>query len=182
MLFKRVKSLPFWRKVLNFIWPQIGFKRAGQYIYLRILRIKDNPKGVAHGLALGISISITPFVGFHVMIIGLICWITRANFLAGFLTSLLGNPITFPFIWYTIYLLGMAMLPIPFESVDLSPIPLFEMFGAFITSVWSLDFNMFLVEVWPVWFPMLIGSIPLFIISYILVYTASLKIIRREKL
>ncbi len=177
MLFKRKKPLTFWKKIKNFIWPQIGFKRAGKYIYLRILRIKDNPKGVAKGLALGIAISITPFVGFHVILIGILCWIFHGNFLAGALSSLLGNPITFPFIWYVTYLLGIAILPISTESIDLSPLPLFEMFGHFIKSIWTLNLSLFVEKVFPTWLPMLIGSIPLFIISFVLVYTASLKIL-----
>ncbi|MHA1540841.1 MAG: DUF2062 domain-containing protein [Alphaproteobacteria bacterium] len=181
MLFRRGKPLSLWRKIINFIWPQIGFKRAGKYIYLRILRIKDNPKGVAKGLALGIAISITPFVGFHLILIGILCWILRGNFLAGVLSSLLGNPITFPFIWYATYLLGVTILPISTGSVDLSPLPLFEMFGYFVKSVWTLNLSLFIEKVWPVWFPMLIGSIPLFIISFVLVYTTSLKILRRNR-
>ncbi|MBN2780140.1 MAG: DUF2062 domain-containing protein [Alphaproteobacteria bacterium] len=146
---------------------------------MRILRIKGNPEGIARGLALGIAISLTPFVGFHLILIGLFCWLVRGNFLAGALSSLLGNPITFPFIWYIIYVLGIVMSPIPAHGVDLSPAALFNMFGAFIRSVWSLNLDLFIHRVWPVWLPMLIGSIPLFIISYAFVYSVSVRIIRR---
>ncbi|MHA1550034.1 MAG: hypothetical protein ACTSXV_01110, partial [Alphaproteobacteria bacterium] len=60
-------------------------------------------------------------------------------------------------------------------------IALFEMFEHFLTAIWNLDKVLFFDKVWTIWFPMLIGSIPLFIVSYFTVYGVSLKALKKYK-
>ncbi|MBN2676370.1 MAG: DUF2062 domain-containing protein [Alphaproteobacteria bacterium] len=180
MMFKRATPLPLWRKILNFIYPQIGFRRAGRYIYLRVLRLKGETESIARGVALGVAVSMTPFIGFHLILVGLLGLLIRGNVIAGALSSLVGNPITFPFIWYVMYLVGVMLVP-QVGHVDLSPVSLFQMFEHFVTAVWSLDQTLFMEKVWRIWFPMLIGSIPLFILSYVIVYGLAIKSLKKYK-
>lgn len=85
----------------------MGWSRFFTYMKQRIIRLADSPHNIAAGLAMGISISFTPFVGTHIIQVGALAYITRGNVLAAALATAVGNPLTFlPFFWGPAIIVG----------------------------------------------------------------------------
>ena len=51
-MFKRRNSVSLLTKMRNFVWPELGWKRYGQYILMRLNRLKGTPREIAAGVAL----------------------------------------------------------------------------------------------------------------------------------
>ena len=81
----------------------MNIKRIFRKIKMKIYRIRDFPESVAIGLAWGTSISFTPLLGFHLIIIYLGTILMRGNLIAATVGSVIGNPWTFPFFFYFSY-------------------------------------------------------------------------------
>ena len=64
-IFKRRDQLSTIKKILYFFWPSTGWRRAWAYIMHRIGRFPGTPYSIASGIACGVAISFTPFVGLH---------------------------------------------------------------------------------------------------------------------
>jgi uncharacterized protein (DUF2062 family) len=109
-MFLRRKSPGFWLRVRNVIWPKMGLSRAWRYLVHRMARMKASPHAIALGFAAGAFASFTPFVGLHFILAGLIALALRASILASAIGTVVGNPLTFPFIWLTTYNVGAALL------------------------------------------------------------------------
>lgn len=133
-IFSRKKKKKTQHRIRDFFWPKIGWKRTLRYYKKRVFRISDTPHGIAAGVAAGVAVSCTPFIGFHLILILVLCLLSRGNVLAGLLSSLVGNPATFPFVWMFGYLLGAVILGIPFEPAFFhEPITLSRLMDNFAT-------------------------------------------------
>jgi uncharacterized protein (DUF2062 family) len=88
----------------------MGLMRASRYMVHRLARMKASPHKLAMGFAAGAFASFTPFIGFHFILAGLIAWALRGNLIASAIGTVVGNPLTFPFIWLASYNLGGWML------------------------------------------------------------------------
>lgn len=110
MLFRRKKPLSFWQKLRSALWPKSGWRRSLRYAWHRLARLEDSPHSIAAGVASGVAISFTPFIGFHLIGSWAIAWATRGNLIAAWIGTLVGNPWTFPFIWLVIYRIGAFLL------------------------------------------------------------------------
>ncbi len=106
MLFRRRDPLNWLQRLRHAIWPRSGWRRAGKYVWRRLLRVQDSPQAVALGVAIGVGISFTPFIGFHLIGAAVLAWALRANVLAAWIGTLVGNPWTFPFLWWASYQIG----------------------------------------------------------------------------
>ena len=73
---------------------------------MKVYRIRDFPDSVAVGLAWGTAISFTPLLGFHLIICYSGTVLMRGNLIAATVGSVIGNPWTFPFIWYLAFEIG----------------------------------------------------------------------------
>lgn len=149
----------FWSKVRNFIWPRIGLARAWRYLMHRLARMKVTPHKLAIGFAAGAFASFTPFIGLHFILAAITAALVRGNLIASAIGTVVGNPITFPFIWMASYNLGASMLGLSTRSeVDIQMAD--ETVG-----LWSdgpvAFFNMLWRSVEPVIYPMVLGGIPL---------------------
>ena len=146
-------------RVRNFFFPRGGLRRAYIYIWHRAKRISASPHKIALGFACGAFASFTPFVGFHFITAGIIAWLCRGSILASALGTSVGNPLTFPFIWWATYNLGGLILGYEHRGEIHIELPR----GLF----WQLftDPAGFWHEFWhvmgPILTPMLVGSIPL---------------------
>lgn len=110
-MFQRRKRRTSAQKLREFFWPSMGLRRLGTYYKHRMGRLPGTPYFIAAGLASGVAVSFTPFVGLHILIGGAICWAVRGSFVSMVLGTLLaGNPWTFPVIWVISFKLGHAML------------------------------------------------------------------------
>lgn len=110
MIFDRRHKPSLGSRVRNLFWPQIGWHRATRYLVHRVRRLPGSPYAIAAGFACGAAVSMTPFPGLHFVLSGLLAWVIGASILASAIGTVVGNPWTFPFIWYWIYKLGSWIL------------------------------------------------------------------------
>jgi uncharacterized protein (DUF2062 family) len=98
MIFKRRDKPPFWERMREFVYPRKGLWRGLDYIRKRLHRLPDSPHRIALGFACGAAASFTPFFGFHIVLAAALAWLLRGNVLAAAFGTIVGNPVTFPFI------------------------------------------------------------------------------------
>lgn len=159
MLFRRREAESFLERMRVHLWPRRSWSRSSRYVVYRLRRLSDTPHAVALGFAAGVFAAITPFIGTHLVMAMLLAWVIGGSIVAAVLGTFLGNPLTYPAIWYATYELGNFMLggETEKEPIDLS--------GGIFQS--SFD------QLWPILKPMTIGSLPLGLalaaLSYLLV-------------
>lgn len=165
-MFRRRKKLSKHEKFTNWIWPKIGWKKYGHYILLRLERLGGTPHSISVGVACGVAISFTPFVGFHFILAGITAWLFRGNLLASALGTAAGNPWTFPFIWVSTLYTGRWFL----GDGKGEPVAFLKVFEKSMHSLITFDFHAFGSEVWPIIFPMMVGSLPFYILIWLITY------------
>ncbi|NVK18064.1 MAG: DUF2062 domain-containing protein [Methylocystaceae bacterium] len=176
-MFRRREKSPLVDRVLGFFWPKIGWRRSSRYVGHRVARLPGTPYSIAAGFACGAAISFTPFVGLHLAGGALMAWLIRGNILAAWIGTLVGNPWTFPFIWIGIYKLGLYMgAGIDKSSSSLDFISFFEQL---LDALYSLDIGYIGEIAWPVLWPMIIGGIPCFVISWVIFFFPIQALVRR---
>ncbi len=110
MIFKRREKPSLLYRIREFFAPRKGFWRGMDYIGKRMRRLPDSPHRIALGFACGAVASFTPFFGFHFFVAAGIAWALRANIVASLFGTIVGNPLTFPFISGIALWLGRRML------------------------------------------------------------------------
>jgi uncharacterized protein (DUF2062 family) len=173
MLFRQRKTPDFWNKMRLWMWPRRSFWRSFQYFLKRMLRLSAEPHTVALGFAAGAFTSFTPFIGFHFLTCFIIAFIIRGNLIAAALGTSIGNPLTFPFIWAATFNVGNFMLGVPMREWGHFPHLKAPADYSLSSILHSLD------VLWPVFQPMLVGSIPLGLAAGIFTYGITLQAVRR---
>ena len=171
-MFKRRKPLSILQTIREFFWPSMGWGRAFSYIKHRILRLSDSPRNIALGLAIGAGVSFSPIMTTHFLQAGCIAYILRANIPASLIGTILGNPWTFPFIWWSSLSLGSFIFSAIGMPVEASP-PENMTLG----TLW----DMLLTEPLRIAFPMLLGGYILCIIAIITTYPIYLSLVKGAK-
>lgn len=143
------------------------FNRLLKKFLIQLKRLKGTPYEIAAGFACGVAISFTPFIGFHLILAAITAWIIRANVVSSAIGTLIGNPWTFPFIWIAVLSTGRFLLG---DAVTSDPVNFIGIFESASKALLTLNFKNFGRDVWPIVFPMLIGCVPYYIISWILSY------------
>ena len=176
MLFRRRQPVSPLMKVRELFWPRRGFVRSFQYLSKRILRLSATPHAIAAGVVAGVVSSWTPFIGLHFLLAFAIAYLIAGNMVAAALGTAFGNPLTFPFIWASTWEVGHRLIgkgaPAG-DSVDLEH----KFSISAIESMWQ-----------PILKPMLIGAIPLAVVSGVIIYcviyftVAKFQTRRRERL
>lgn len=110
MLFRRRKPADFFERIRNIFWPRRSFFRSVQYLVKRTLRLRATPHAIAGGIAAGVFVSFTPFIGFHFILAAILAWIIGGNVVASAFGTAIGNPLTFPFIWAATFETGRFLL------------------------------------------------------------------------
>ncbi len=166
MLFKRKRKLTRFERIKNFLFPKKGLIRAYKYLLKRLFRLKDNIHSVSLGAAFGTSIAITPLFGLQLILTIVFDIIFRANITASMLFTIIGNPLTFPFIWFIDYKLGTFILKN--ETIDNSAFSeiIDKIKIAFENSDWTTISN----YIASILYPMLLGGIIIAITVGILTY------------
>lgn len=168
MLFKRRKKLSFGERVRDCLWPHGGWVRTARYIWRRSARLSGTPHSIAAGFSSGALASFTPFVGFH-FIIGLACAsITRGNILAAIFGTFVGNPLTFPFIWFATYSVGKRLLASEGPSAYVVELPQLSMWTMMTDPVGL--WRTFAEQMIPIIKPMTVGGMVLGIPSMLVLY------------
>ncbi len=168
-MFLRRRKLALPERLRDFVWPRSGWRRFTRYAFHRMARLPGSPQSIAAGFAFGAAISFTPFVGLHFVLAAIMAWLARVNVVASAVGTAVGNPWTFPFIWIWVYELGIWMGG-GNESAAAASLDFAGIFGAVLDALLSLNFA-YLVEVaGPVLWPMLVGSIPTFVVVWLAFY------------
>ncbi len=152
MLFARRDKLDFSQRLRAWLWPKSGWKRACGYVWRRVSRLNGSPHVIALGFAAGVFASFTPFIGFHFLIGFGVAWILGGNLIASALGTFFGNPLTFPFIWWSTLKVGNLILG---EKMPEGGIKGMESVNLLKN---SLD------HVWPFIKPMVVAGLPMGII------------------
>lgn len=113
MVFKRREKRSTGRLIREAVYPPGGWGRAVNYLYHRLRRLPDPPHRIARGIAAGVFITFSPFVGVHFFLAAFVAWAVRGNVIAGMLATLLGNPLTFPIIGASSLSMGNLVLGRP---------------------------------------------------------------------
>ena len=106
MPFGRKKKKSLITSIVSLIKIFFAFSRTKKYISLSLKRIKGTPQALSLGLATGIAISFTPFIGLHALLAIFISWVIGGSMAAALIGTLFGNPWTFPLIWYFTFEIG----------------------------------------------------------------------------
>lgn len=121
-----------------------------QYLVKRVLRLTATPHAIAAGVAAGVFVSFTPFLGFHFLLAAVLAWLIGGNLVAAAIGTGIGNPLTFPFIWGTTLETGKFIL-YGRHSGEIVPQQLGQV-------LWHMDFAL----LWtPLIRPMFIGALPI---------------------
>ena len=132
--------------------------RIISYYKLRLARLPASNYAISSGFACGAMVSFTPLLGFHFVLAVIFAYLIRGNFIAALIGTVVGNPITFPFIWGLIYKTGTYVTNIKLEKIN-----------------YEINFDMIINQTYEIFFPMLVGGViiaPLvWIITYYIVYS-----------
>ena len=164
------------------------FSRTKKYIKLSLKRMKGSPRELAAGLASGLSISFTPFIGLHTLLAMLLAWIIGASMASAIIGTLFGNPWTFPFLWYVTYELGQFLYQglgsnyedFAFSNIKKEVFTLLNIIKHLIifANIQEIKVNLAKLNVIPIMF---LGSIPFMIMSWFLSYFFFLKLLKSYK-
>jgi hypothetical protein len=148
-----------------------------RYIFQRLKRIPSSPHRIAVGVAIGVFAVFTPFLGAQLLLAAVLCLVLRGSIVASFLASFVGNPLTYPMIWFSTYHLGHLLLGTS------SPGQL-KTFKHDATAIWDSVVTMSpsalmnaVESIWPILKPMALGSLPLGVLAALLAYVASRRVI-----
>ena len=97
-------------KVINILWPTMGLARYMTYLKHKITRIKGTDYSIAAGFAAGAAVSMTPFLGLHFIMGAILAWLIGGNVFVSAIGTAVGNPWTFPIIFYLSNDLGNRIL------------------------------------------------------------------------
>lgn len=140
MIFKRRSKPPLRERLQSAVWPRGGWGRGLRYVWARMTRLPDPPHRIARGIWAGIFVSFTPLFGAHLGLGALLAWAMRGNVIAALLATLVGNPLTFPFIAVGSIQLGHLLLGNAMDAPPTSDVLIvFARAGAeFWTNVWAI--------------------------------------------
>ena len=175
---KKKSYLAYGKDLFRYVF---SFSRTRKYISISIRRMKGSPHELALGLASGIAVSFTPFIGFHALLAIFFSWIIGGSMAAAIIGTLFGNPWTFPLFWYLSYEVGQFLYQgsINYEDFSFNNIKneITTLLTILKNIVLSLNIeeikkNILKLKVIPI---MTIGAIPLVILSWTISYIVFLK-------
>ncbi len=85
------------------------FVIALKRFYNRFFKIRGTPQEISLGLALGIFVGMTPFLGLHTVIAVMLASVVKWSKIAAGIGVFITNPFTAPFIYPVTYRLGSAI-------------------------------------------------------------------------
>lgn len=109
-MFKRRENPRPFARLRAYLWPRKGPSRALSYLWHRVRRIRATPHSIALGLGIGVFMSFSPLIGFHIIFAAIACALLGANFLAAAAGTMLCNPLTCPLMMIGNYHVGEMVL------------------------------------------------------------------------
>ena len=159
------------KRLRNIVWPTIGLKRSLRYLGLRILRLDASAHSIAAGIASGVAVSFTPFLGLHFLSAFLLAFLTRGHLLAAAMGTFVGNPWTFPIFYAATGTVGSWI------TGEAGP-------SQVVTWSWSGlvdDPFGYMASLYSVLKPYILGAIPFIVGAWMLTYTLTKKLVERHR-
>jgi uncharacterized protein (TIGR03546 family) len=88
----------------------MSVKRSLRYHWLKILRLQDDPRKLAWGMAIGVFVGVTPTIPFHTIAVLTLAPLFRVSVITAVLGVQLSNPLTIPFLYLTAFKVGHFLL------------------------------------------------------------------------
>ena len=146
----------------------IKVNRIISYYKLRLARLPDSNYAISSGFACGAMVSFTPLLGLHFVLAIIFAYLIRGNFIAALIGTVVGNPITFPFIWGLIFKVGSYVTNIELDKIT-----------------HEINFDTIVNQTYDIFFPMFVGGFiigPLvWLITYYVVYSFIASYKKRKK-
>lgn len=180
-MFKRRQKLPVLTQIGRWIWPRTGWRRALSYLWHRLQRIPGTPSSIAAGFACGAAVAMTPFYGTHMVVSGLLALALRSNVIGAMFGAQVANPWTAAPLWFAAYYIGAWMLGLNLAE---HPPNFIQMFKWLTEASLRLDIDMFMKQVWPIFWPMVVGSVPMAFVAGLVSYftlTPILKTVQAQR-
>ena len=162
-MFRRRDPLSLALRLRDLVWPRIGWGRTATYYWHRLQRIPGTPASIAAGFACGLAASMSPAVGTHVLVGMVLAYALRSSLVASVIGTLVINPWTAPPVWFSTYYTGAFILGWE-EYGHAGAADFVEIFVALTEAVVQLDVGLFITKVTPIFWPMLVGSLPVAIV------------------
>lgn len=160
MLFKRRRA-PDWKESLRvLVWPRRSWERSLRYVLLRLMRVPATPHQLALGCAIGVFAAITPLIGAQMLLAGILAVAMKASFAAAMIGTLFGNPVVWAVVWPATYSGGAFLLGLPTSLGDIDIRSELSQFSEALFQFSPDLFSAALAMVWPLFKPMMVGSIP----------------------
>ncbi|WP_354078450.1 DUF2062 domain-containing protein [Constrictibacter sp. MBR-5] len=168
----------FLQRARRWVWPSCGWRRSASYLGHRIARVKASPHRVAAGLACGVAIGLTPLYGLQFLLAALLAALMRGSVVVSLIGTFIANPWTIPVIWLVSFEIGDALLGgVGLHGFDDEPVV--KRLADVADAVRAGDMELFGAEVWPVWFAMFVGSVPLAAAGWVTSYWPARHLVRR---
>lgn len=163
----------------NDILPQSKSATCTSYkqIIEKLLQINASHHSIALGCAIGFGIAITPLFGLQIILTVLLCLLFRANIPASLISSVIGNPLTFPFIWTANYKLGELF----FTNNTFNNTSFLQKLEGVVYAFENLDWNIIYNNSISIILPMLIGGTIMAIFFGIIIYFLTLNLLKKYK-
>lgn len=161
MLFKSRRAPGIAERLRLALWPKRSWSRSIRYILLRLKRLPSSPHRIALGCAAGVFAVFTPFLGVQLILAGMLALVMRGSVFASFLASFVGNPLTYPIIWFATLNLGNVLLG---GTASAQLVDLRGKAGALGDGLMNASPGAIAIaaeSLWPIVKPMAVGSIPL---------------------
>jgi len=88
----------------------MGLRRVLRYHWLKFLRLQENPRKLAWGMALGVFIGVTPTIPFHFIAALSLAALLRVSPVTILIGIQIGNPLTIPAFYLAAYKVGQFLL------------------------------------------------------------------------
>jgi len=132
-------KIPGSKQESKLLEPWAKMKRNLRLLYLRLLRLKGQPREVAGGMAIGVFVGMTPTVPLHTVLAVLIALILKRSKLAAALGVWVANPFMLPFIYFLDYKVGQLLTGADAPSLVISDFSIAKL----IDLGWSIAFPLF---------------------------------------
>jgi hypothetical protein len=77
-----------------------------RYHLIRLHRLAAVSHDIALGVAFGVLVSFTPFIGFHLILCTVLCILFGGSKVASWIGTIVGNPVTFPLFYWADHQIG----------------------------------------------------------------------------
>jgi uncharacterized protein len=88
----------------------MSVQRTLRYHWLKFLRLQDDPRKLAWGMALGVFVGVTPTIPFHTIAVLTLAPMFRVSVITAVLGIQVSNPLTIPFLYLTAFKAGHFLL------------------------------------------------------------------------